>query len=254
MRLIDSHCHIDDASFDADRATCLARATAVGVERIVAPAITAASWAGLHAVATAYAGIHPAYGLHPVYLAEHRAEHLSELDEWLTTHPAVAVGECGLDYYDRELDRATQQFYFEGQLELARKHDLPVVIHARRAVESVYKTLQRFPGVRGVLHSYAGSVEQAQALRKLGFSFGLGGPITWENARRPQQLARELSLKAILIETDVPDQPDAEHRGQRNEPAYLPAVAETLARLRGVPVEEVAEQTTANARALFGLG
>ncbi|MGF1643783.1 MAG: TatD family hydrolase [Thiotrichales bacterium] len=251
--MIDSHCHIDDETFDPDRAAVFARAQSAGVTDIVAPAVSATAWPTLASLADTYPTLHPAYGLHPVYLRLHQPEHLERLDAWLTEHPAVAIGECGLDFHDKALERDAQHYYFDAHLRLAQKHALPLIIHARHAVEAVLQRLRLFPGVRGVLHSYSGSVEQALALHKLGFYFGLGGTVTWPNARRPQQLARELPLTAILLETDAPDQSDAEHRGERNEPSYLPLIAARIAELRGIEVAEVVEQTTRNARTLFAI-
>ncbi len=253
MTLIDSHCHLDDPCFDGDRGAVLDRATAAGVSQFIVPAVTAAAWPKLAALCRQYPALRPAYGLHPVYLREHRPEQLAQLDIWLAEHPAIAIGECGLDHYEKDLDRGAQQAFFEGHLRLAQSRDLPLIVHARHSVEAVLHSLRRFPGVRGVLHSYSGSLEQAHALRELGFYFGLGGPITWENARRPQQLARELPLEAILLETDAPDQSDADHRGERNEPSYLPLIAARIAGLRGTDIASVVEQTTRNARELFSI-
>ena len=138
-------------------------------------------------------------------------------------------------------------YYFEAQLTLARQFDLPVVIHARRAVEQVIDSLRRFPGVRGLLHSYSGSEQQARRLIDMGFSLSFGGPLTYPRAKRLRR------LEAILLETDAPDQPGSRHRGERNEPAYLPEVLEALSGLRDEPIEQLAGQTHANSRRLFGL-
>ena len=252
MELVDSHCHLDVAEFDRDRAQVIERARAAGVRHQVVPAIAAAGWAGLARVC-AEEGLHLAYGLHPVYLDDHRDGDLDALDAWLDAHPAVAVGECGLDHYVEGLDRARQAHLFEGQLDIARSRDLPVVVHARRAVEAVIRSIRRFPGVRGVVHSYGGSIEQARQLRDLGFLIGLGGPVTYAGAHRLHRLVRQLPLDQLLLETDAPDQPDSSHRGQRNEPARLPVVAHAIARLRDAPAEAVAAATARNAASLFAL-
>ncbi len=253
MHLIDSHCHLDAPAFDADRDAVVARAKAAGVAAMVVPAITAASWPGLRQACADDAALHPAYGLHPMFLAEHRPGDLDELRAWLEHERPCAVGECGLDFFVEGLDRAMQRHYFDSQLRLAREFDLPVIVHARRAVDEVIQTLRRVDGLRGVVHSFSGSPEQVRQLWNLGFLVGLGGPATYPRANRLRTLAATMPLECLLLETDAPDQPDAEIRGQRNEPARLPVIAEAIAGLRGQTVEEIAAQTTANARRLFGL-
>jgi TatD DNase family protein len=253
MELVDSHCHLDVAEFDPDREAVLDRARAAGVTRIVVPAIDAAAWPKLREVCAAGDGLHAAYGLHPLLLGDHRPLHLQALRDWLERERPVAVGECGLDFYVEDLDRDAQQHYFKAQLELAREFDLPLVVHARRAVEQVVHAIRAIGGLRGVVHSYAGSLEQARQLHELGFLIGLGGPVTYARARRLRKVAAQVPLEQLLLETDAPDQPDCESRGTRNEPARLPRVLAEIARLRGMEPEALAEATTANARRLFAL-
>lgn len=250
-RLVDTHCHLDDGEFDRDRAEVVARARAAGVAWQVVPAIDAASWPKLRDVCRATPDLLPAYGLHPMLLARHRPEHLDALREWLARERPAAVGECGLDYFVEGLDRDAQSMYFEGQLRLAREFDLPVVVHARRAVDAVIAALRRVGGLRGVVHSFSGSEEQATQLWKLGFLLGLGGPVTYERARRLRRLAATMPLEHLLLETDAPDQPDASIRGQRNEPARVAVVLDCIAALRGESADAIAATTTANAARLF---
>jgi len=253
MRLIDSHCHLDADEFDPDRSAVLARAEAAGVVAQVVPATTAASWEKLRQVCAGRADLHPAYGLHPVFLDQHVPQDLDRLRDWIERERPRAIGECGLDYFIDTLDRPRQSFYFDAQLALAREYDLPLVVHARRSVEAVIQAIRRVGAVRGVIHSYAGSPEQARQLWDLGFLIGLGGPVTYERARRLRRLATDMPLEFLLLETDAPDQPDAGIRGQRNEPARLASVLACIAALRGEPAENIAEQTSRNARQLFGL-
>ncbi len=253
MDLIDSHCHLDADEFDPDRAAVLARAQAAGVRLQVVPAITAASWPKLREICAGAAGLYPAYGLHPLFLAQHRPAHLAQLREWIERERPCAIGECGLDFFVDGLDARQQQDCFVGQLQLAREFGLPVIVHARRAVEQVIAAIRAVGGLRGVVHSFAGSPEQAGQLWKLGFLIGLGGPVTYARAQRLRRLAATMPLEQLLLETDAPDQPDAFIRGQRNEPARLVHVLECIATLRGCPAHEIAEQTRANARHLFGL-
>lgn len=253
MRLVDSHSHFDAAEFDADRAVVHARALASGIDTQVVPAVDGAGWPKLKAVCAQFAGLHPAYGLHPMYLASHRPEHLRELQQWIEREQPVAVGECGLDYFVEGLDADAQQLYFDAQLQLAREFDLPVIVHARRAVDAVIASIRKVGGLRGVVHSFSGSAEQAAQLHKLGFLLGIGGPVTYERANRLRGIVATMPLEQLLLETDAPDQPDSSHRGERNEPAYLTKVLEVVAELRGASREDVAAQTTANAERLFGL-
>lgn len=253
MILVDSHCHLDAGQFDADRPEVIARARAAGVGTQIVPAVTAASWPKLRQTCQMAQGLYPAYGLHPMFLAEHSAGHLGELRDWLERERPCAVGECGLDFFVERLDAGLQQQYFVGQLRLAREFDLPVIVHARRAVDAVIAAIKQVGGLRGVVHSFPGSPEQAAQLHKLGFLLGLGGPLTYDRAQRLQRLVAQMPLEQLLLETDAPDQPDAGIRGERNEPSRLPVILETVARLRGQPAEEIAAQTTANARRLFDL-
>ncbi len=252
-RLIDSHAHFDDASFDADREAALQRAHEAGVEAQVIPAVKADWWPRIRRLCQTYPELHATYGLHPMYLADHRESHLQALAEWVERERPVAVGECGLDFYIDDPRPEQQQRYFEGQLAIARDSGLPVIIHARRSVEEVINTLRRFPAVVGVLHSYSGSEQQAERLIDMGFCFSFGGPITYERAKRLHRLVTNLPLSAILLETDAPDQPGSSHRGERNEPAYLPEVLETVSRLRDESPQTIAEQTRLNTCRLFNL-
>ncbi len=253
MRLVDSHSHFDVAEFDVDRAEAHARATAAGVTLQIVPAIDAAGWQKLKEVCTHFPGLYPAYGLHPTYLGVHRPEHLDELRRWIEREKPVAVGECGLDFFVDGLDAYTQQNYFEGQLRLAREFDLPVIIHARRAVEAVIASIRRIGGLRGVIHSFPGSQQQAAQLHGLGFLLGIGGPVTYERANKLRNVVTTVPLDQLLLETDSPDQPNSGHRGQRNEPANMIQVLDVVAGLRGIPREDLATATTTNAERLFGL-
>jgi len=191
--------------------------------------------------------------LHPMYLGEHEPEHLVELADWIARERPVAVGECGLDFYIEDLDRDTQYVYLDRQLELAREFDLPLILHARRAFDDIAAAIRRVGGLRGVVHSFSGSEEQARQLWKLGFHIGIGGPVTYERARRLRALVASMPIEWLLLETDSPDQPLSGHRGQRNEPAHLDEVLDVVAELRGESRENVAAATTANAERLFAL-
>lgn len=251
--LIDSHNHFDEASFDPDREAAYRRAREAGVQAQVLAAVSARLWPKLKAVAANYPGLYPCYGLHPAYLTEHRPEHLDALADWLRRERPVAIGECGLDYYLPDLDPDAQAEYFAEQLRLARRHNLPVVIHARHAIDQVIKFLRRFAGVRGMVHSFSGSEDQAGRLLDLGISLSFGGTLTYPRANRLRSLIRYLPLDGFLLETDAPDQPLRNHRDERNEPAFIAEVLGCVAELRDADPAEIAAATTENARRLFRL-
>ena len=251
--LIDTHCHLDAAEFDPDRDAEYARAVAAGVRIQIVPAVSRENFAAVAATCERYPGCLPAWGLHPMYVHLHRPEHLAELRARVESARPVAIGEIGLDFFVKDLDPAAQEFFLVEQLKIARDHDLPVLLHGRRANDELLKQLRRI-GVRGgIAHAFNGSRQQADAFIKLGFRLGFGGAFTWPRANNLRRLAVELPLDAIVLETDSPDIPPIWIGRGRNAPGELPRIAETLAELRGISVDEVAQATTANARALLGL-
>lgn len=253
MELIDTHCHLDVADFQHDRLDIIQRCQQQGIGDIVIPAVDFAGWPHLLELCAEYSGLHPALGLHPIYIEQHQPQHLTELERLLETTPVVAVGEIGLDFYVAELDRQKQQEYFEAQLALASRYRLPVILHVRKAHDQVIKTLKQIHPPGGIAHAFNGSLQQAQQYLELGFKLGFGGTMTYSNARKIHELAKSLPLEAIVLETDAPDMVVEAHRGERNSPEYLIDCLTALARLRGLAVEEVAHQTTRNARAVLQL-
>jgi len=253
MELIDTHCHLDVSEFDPDRDAVLSRARSAGVTAIVVPAIHRRGWPWLLAFCDRDPELHPALGLHPVYLEQHLDADIPALERALTERRPVAVGEIGLDFFVRELDRDRQQSLFEAQLEMARAADLPVLLHARKSHEQVLATLRRIRVRGGIAHAFSGGLEEARRYRDLGFKLGFGGMLTFERSNRLRRLAAELPIDAIVLETDAPDLTVAAHRGGRNSPEYLPDVLAALAQVRGADPAELAAVTTANARAVLGL-
>src|SRR5918993_887377 len=221
MRLFDSHSHIDVPEFDADRDDVVDRAQAAGVLAQIVPAVDRATWPHLRDVCAARPGLHPAYGLHPTFLDLHRPEHLVELRTWLERERPCAIGECGLDFYVEGLDLAWQREIFQAHLVLAKEFDLPLVVHARRAFEETILAMRRVGGLRGVVHSFAGSEAQAEQLLDMGFLLGIGGPVTYDRAKRIRRVVAGMPLEGLLLETDSPDQPNAGRRGERDEPARM---------------------------------
>lgn len=253
MRLFDSHIHLDDPRFDADRERLLADARAVGVSAMVVPGVSADTWQRTLRVCRASPGCHPALGLHPYFLDRHAPAQLDELEALLGSGDVVAVGECGLDFAIRELDRDRQAELFDAQLALADKYSMPVVVHSRQAVDQVSRHLRRYPGVRAHIHSFSGSEQQARRLVDLGCVLGIGATITFDRAQRLRRIVAALPLECLCVETDAPDQPGQGHRGERHLPAHITEVVATIAELRATSVEAVASATFSNAAHFFGL-
>ncbi|MBE1161297.1 TatD family hydrolase [Dyella acidiphila] len=251
--LADSHVHLDDARFDADRPAALARARAAGVVVQIIPGTDAASWPRIQALCKPGAGLFPAYGLHPMFMHRHQADDMAQLAHWLDTQRPVAVGEIGLDFHAEDHDAQAQRDIFARQLDLARKCNLPVILHARNALDEVTTTLRRTGGLRGVVHSFSGSQQQAEQLWKIGFHLGIGGPVTYERAQRLRRIVAEMPIEYLLLESDAPDQPGAQHRGERNEPSFLADTLRCVAELRGMDPHALAAATTANVARLFGI-
>lgn len=247
--LIDTHVHLDAAEFAADRSAQIAAARAGGVRAFVVPAVERGTFAAVQALAASEADVHCALGIHPLYVDRANPADLQVLDAMLADPRVIAVGEIGLDRFVAEPDFARQTDYYHAQLRLAAKHDLPVILHLRRAVDMVLQGLRRIAVPGGIAHAFNGSRQQAEQLIAMGFRLGFGGAMSFEGSTRIRELAASLPLSAIVLETDAPDMPPAWARGQRNLPANLPRYAELLAKLRGLSVDEVIAVTGANAPA-----
>jgi len=261
MQIIDSHTHLDFSEFDTDRDDVLQRASAKGVDKIIISSTVANRWHLIASICNQYNELcFPAYGLHPMFMHEHDL-HSSENDliklrDWLLQHEANAVGEIGLDFFIEEADeqhRKAQKDLFISQLEIANELNLPVIIHARKSLDIVLKYLRKFPSVTGSIHSFSGSEQQAKQLFDLGFYLSFGGPISYDRATKLHKLVKAIPLDALLIETDSPDQADASHHLQRNEPAFIHNVIEKIAELKGVEKPLIIEKTSKNAINLFNL-
>jgi TatD DNase family protein len=254
MELFDSHCHLDVAEFDADREAVLARARAAGVRRMVIPAVDAAGWSGLIELCRREAGLYPAIGLHPIFIDQHRDDDLIALHHLVERERPVAIGEIGLDFYIKELDRERQQRLFEQQLQIADEFQLPVLLHVRKAHDEVLMTLKRVRFSHGgIAHAFNGSRQQAEQYIALGFKLGFGGMVTYERSSKLRTLAVELPLESLVLETDAPDMSPVSHHGERNSPEYLPEVLQVLAGLRDMDVELLAYKLTNNTCSLFGV-
>ncbi|MDC0948509.1 TatD family hydrolase [Gammaproteobacteria bacterium] len=246
-RLIDTHCHLDNCAFDADRDRVLAACRALGIEGIVVPAVDAAGWPNLLALCEQEPMLRPALGLHPIYSARHRDTDLLSLESQVRAGSPLAIGEIGLDFFVADADRERQLILLDAQLAIAEQAGLPVILHCRKAHDLLLQRMKRFNLVGGIAHAFNGSFQQATRFIDAGFHLGYGGMLTYPRSRRIRDTAKRLPLDAIVLETDAPDMTVSAHQGQRNSPAYLPMCLSALADLRCADHETVAEATCANA-------
>lgn len=249
--LIDTHVHLDALEFDPDREAVLQAARSGGVSGFVVPGVSCSGFAGLRALAQANPDIRIAFGIHPLYVSEAVEGDLDRLESELKQGGAVAVGEIGLDGFVDTPSLAEQEPWFVAQLLLAKRHELPVILHVRRAVDQVLKHLRRVRLSGGIAHAFNGSEQQARQLIDLGFKLGFGGAMTYSGSQRIRRLAATLPLESIVLETDAPDIPPEWCAGRRNDPVNLVRFARVLADLRNEPLELICQKTSLNARAVL---
>ena len=253
---IDTHCHLEDENFSADRAAVVERAKLAGVERIINFGSTHKSSAAVTALAETFDELYAGVGIHPEEIDEFDENSCARLAELAATKKVVAVGEIGLDYHwEKDSSRRLiQQKIFIAQLDLARQLNLPVCVHDRDAHADTLKILQtEARGLRGVLHCYSGSVEISREVFKLDWFIGVDGPLTFKNSAKLPEVVKAAPRDRILIETDAPYLAPVPFRGKRNEPAYVVEVAKKLAECRGETLDEVAAYTSANAKNLYAI-
>ncbi|MGQ9501870.1 MAG: TatD family hydrolase [Anaerolineae bacterium] len=258
MELIDTHCHLDFAPFDSDREDVLRRALAAHVGTLINPGADLESSRRAVEMAERFPQVYAAIGIHPHDAATLDDTILQELRQ-LAHHPrVVAIGEIGLDYYRDLSPRAQQRRAFEMQLALAAMYQLPVIVHQRDAAQDVLGIVKSWCAQHsyypaGVFHAFSGDLAMARQVIELGFYIGIAGPVTYTNARKLPEILSRLPVEFLVIETDAPYLTPHPHRGQRNEPAYLPLIAQRLAELLRMPLETLATQLADNTRRLFNL-
>ena len=253
MQLIDSHCHLDVTDFDHDREQVLEHCKQLGIEQIIVPGIDAPGWNKLLELCQQFTIMRPALGLHPIYVDKHQPNDIQSLENIIDTHRPIAVGEIGLDFFIKELDKDKQQNLFEAQLNIAQNTDLPVILHVRKSHDQVLQTLKRIPVKGGIAHAFNGSLQQAQQFIDLGFKLGFGGTMTYERSNKIRALAKALPLSTMVLETDAPDMVVSAHRGERNSPEYLPDCLTAIADIRETTPELIAKQTTRNVHDVLNL-
>ncbi len=251
--LIDSHCHLDFEAFDNDRADVLQRAKNNNINGIIIPGTEKIYWDRINTLCKQHSQLHACYGLHPYWLDAHKKQDIKKLETYIENNHPIALGECGLDFRPQQADKETQLYFFEAQLTLAEKSQLPLVIHSVNATDVIIQTIKKFKNLTGMIHSYSGSSEQARQLIDLNFYISLGASITFDNAKKIKKVANDIPLTSLLLETDSPDQSDKKNHGKRNEPAYLINTLAALSEIRNESQEVIAQQTTLNAKKLFAI-
>jgi len=250
--LFDTHAHMDDHAFDADRAELLESLPAQGISLLMNPGCSLESSRNASKLAQAYDYIYAAVGSHPDAADEVNEEVLEEYRKLCKRNPKIrAIGEIGLDYHYEDIPREIQCRAFRMQMELARELGLPAIVHERDAHEDGMKIVDEFPGVTGVFHCYSGSAEMAKELVKRGWYIGFTGVLTFKNARKAIEVASGIPLERLVLETDCPYMSPEPFRGRRNDPGKLYRMAEKLAEIRGMSVEEIHRITVENGKRLY---
>jgi TatD DNase family protein len=256
MKFIDSHCHLYLDEFAADRLEAINKSVDAGVTKVLLPNIDATSWQPMLELCSSFPDIcFPMAGLHPTSVLPETIEHeITELTQQLETHNFVAIGEIGIDLYWDKTYQGLQEEIFLYQVQLAKKHKLPVALHVRKSFDEVWRILKPETGsdLKGVFHCFPGDERQARLVNEAGFLLGIGGVVTFKNSHL-QKVVAEVGPEHIILETDAPFLAPTPFRGKRNEPSYIPLIAAKVAELCGITNEEVAAITTANAVKLFNL-
>ncbi len=253
--LFDTHAHMDDRAFDADRAQLLAALPQQGIQYLMNPGCSLASSRNADALSQEYDYIYAAVGSHPDAADEVNDQVLQEYRMLCKQNPKIrAIGEIGLDYHYEDIPRELQQKAFRAQMALAAELKLPAIVHERDAHGDGMQIVSEFPDVTGVFHCYSGSLEMAKWLIDRGWYIGFTGVLTFKNARKAVEVAAAIPLERLVLETDCPYMAPEPFRGRRNDPGKLYRMAEELAKLRGISVEEVHRITTENGKRLYGIG
>ncbi|MCD6179277.1 MAG: TatD family hydrolase [Bacteroidales bacterium] len=256
MTFIDTHNHIYLAEFNQDRSTVIEEAISLGVEKFLLPNIDSFSIGSMLQLSKDYPdNCFPMMGLHPTSVKENVEEELAIVEKLLNENTFVAIGEIGIDLYWDKTFFSEQEEAFRFQVKLAKKYNLPIVIHSRDSFNELFNILDDIhtPELKGVFHCFTGSEEQAHKIvNDYGFKLGIGGVLTFKNSGLSEQI-KNIDLKHLILETDAPYLAPTPYRGKRNQPAYIPLIAKKLAEIKGISIDKVAEITTANAEELFNL-
>lgn len=245
--LIDSHCHLDFDVFDADRDEIIHNCQQLNIQKFIVPGVSLHNWSKVLELSERYSQIIPALGLHPYFIEQHEISHLRSLEVYCGEAKIKLIGEIGLDYYDKQLDKAKQIELFKRQLILAEKYQLPVIIHARKSHHEMVPLLKKYaPGTRGIIHAFNGSLEQAEIYIKQGFKLGFGAIMTYMNAKKIKNVISQLPLQSIVLETDSPDMPLANATEKRNTPEKIAELFNILNDLRSESASILEKQLEEN--------
>ena len=259
MQFVDTHCHLYYKSYQEDIQEVVNRSVAAGVERIIVPGLDLATSHAAIALAERFEGVFAAVGVHPGDVHSFQSSDLDAFKAFLEHPKVVAVGEIGLDYYHRIDNKNLQTDVLVQFLQIARDFNKPVILHSRESLTDLLIVLQHYlqekdyRELTGVFHSFEGNLQDANKIIDLGFYLGVGGPLTYKNSSKKHGLFSKIDLTRVLLETDGPFLPPQKYRGQRNEPAYIPLIAEKVAELQLCDIKDVATQTTRNVEKLFSL-
>lgn len=254
MKIVDSHCHIDDEKFNLDRDELISNFEKEKIDFLVDPAVDVKSSINIVKLAQGNEKIYCAVGIHPHEVEDVTDEDIEKIYELSFEDKVVAIGEIGLDYYYDNSPREKQKEVFRKQLEIAKKRKLPVIIHTRDSMGDTYDILSEFKGdVIGVMHCYTGSLEMAKRFMALGYYISISGAVTFKNAVNVREMAKNIPLDFLMVETDSPYLTPEPNRGKRNEPKYVRFVAEKLAELKEIEVNDLIYNTNSNARNLFSI-
>lgn len=252
MHFIDTHTHIYLPEFDTDREAVIKRAKEANVRTTILPAIDSSTHEAMLNAESTYENCYAMIGLHPCSVNQDFEKELTLIEAYLEQREFIAIGEIGLDFYWDKTFTEQQYQAFHKQIETAMQYNLPIVIHSRNAIDECIDVVKEHPGIAGVFHCFSGSEEQAGKIMDLGFMLGIGGVVTFKNAGL-DKVIEKTGLSNVILETDAPYLAPVPYRGKRNEPSYIKLVAEKLAAICNVSVEEIAELTTENAKKLFKL-
>ena len=250
---IDTHSHLFDNAFDIDRDEVINECLNQNVKKLIVVGFDKETNKLALELSSKYAYMYPTVGLHPTELDDYSDNFFDYLEELIKKDEVVGIGECGLDYYWDDSKKDLQKIVFLKQIELSLKYNKPLIIHSRDAIGDTLEVLKSVgKPLKGVMHGYSGSLEMAREFIKLGLKIGIGGVVTFKNAKNVKEVVKELDLSNFVLETDCPYLTPTPYRGKRNAPYYIPLIAAEIASIKGIDIKEVEEATTKNANELFG--
>ena len=246
---IDTHCHIFSEYYD-DIDKVISECRDNDIDKIIINGCNIKSNIEVMELANKYDIVYAAIGFHPTELDDFKEEYFRFLEENINNSKVVAIGEIGLDYHYDNTDKEKQIMVFRRQLDIANKYNKPIIVHSRDSIQDTYNILKQYK-VKGSIHCFSGSVEMAREFIKLGYKLGIGGIITYKNAKTIKEVVRDIDLSYILLETDSPYLTPSPYKGERNSPKYIPLIAEAIADIKDVSIVDISRVTTANAEAIF---